>query len=341
MGHDFMQDVLADLGHSPSGAAIWPEFLTSGSRIIEAEAAALQALSGSLNDSFCRAVELLVATRGRVVVSGIGKSGHICRKIAATLASTGQPAQFVHPAEASHGDLGMLVDGDSVILVSNSGETPELADIMAYSRRYAIPSIGITGKQGSELIRMVDIGIVMPPIKEACPTGIVPTTSAIMMLALGDALAITLMKHRGFTPDRFRMLHPGGSLGAQLTKVSDIMHIGEAMPQVSPQTRMPEALLVMTQKGFGVAGVVDDEDQLVGIVTDGDLRRHMDGLLDKSVHDVMTSTPLSITPDSLVQEALAVMHTRKITCLPVVADDRGGQWVGVLHIHDCLRAGAA
>ncbi len=332
---------VADWQGSAGHEVAWPELLSSGTRIIEAEAAALQALAGVLGNSFCQSVELLLATRGRVVVSGMGKSGHICRKIAATLASTGQPAQFIHPAEASHGDLGMLVDGDTIILVSNSGETPELADIMAYSRRHAIPSIGVTGKQGSELTRMVDIGIVLPPIMEACPTGIVPTSSTVMMLALGDALALTLMEHRGFTPDRFRILHPGGSLGAQLTRVSDIMHTGKAMPRVSPATRMPEALLVMTQKGFGVAGVVDDRDRLIGIVTDGDLRRHMDGLLDKPVHDVMTTSPRSIAPASLVQEALAVMNSCKITCLPVVDDEQGDQWVGVLHIHDCLRVGAA
>ncbi len=335
MGTAGMQNGLEDAVDSEG---VWEGYLTSGTRIVKDEAAALQALSGVLDTSFCRAVDLLVATRGRVVVSGMGKSGHMCRKIAATFASTGQPAQFVHPAEASHGDLGMLVDGDSAILVSNSGETPELADIMAYSRRYAIPSIGITGKPDSELARMVDVAIVLPPIKEACPAGIVPTSSAVMTLALGDALALTLMEHRGFTPGRFRMLHPGGSLGAQLTSVNDIMHTGDALPIVSPETRMPDALLVMTNKGFGVAGVVEDE-RLVGIVTDGDLRRHMDCLLDKSVRHVMTGSPLFITPGILVQEALAVMNTQKITCLPVVADEQTRQWVGILHVHDCLRAG--
>ena len=317
------------------------KLIACGASVISGESSALRALSDSLDDSFCQAIEILASTRGRVIVSGMGKSGHICRKIAATLASTGQPAQFVHPAEASHGDLGMLVDGDSTILLSNSGETPELADIMSYTRRFGIPLIGISGRKDSELMNLADVGIVLPPSREAGHTGIVPTTSTMMMLALGDAIAVTLMEFRGFTHDSFHRFHPGGSLGARLSRVNDLMHTGDALPLVNPDTTMSSALLVMTQKGFGVAGVVDSTGCLEGIITDGDLRRHMDDLLNKSARDVMTPEPLVIYADALMQEALAIMNDRKVTCLLVVDRKHGRKLAGIIHIHDCLRAGAA
>lgn len=319
----------------------WQGFLDCGTRVINNEGKALGMLADSLDENFCRAIDILAATRGRVIVSGMGKSGIICRKIAATLASTGQPAQFVHPAEASHGDLGMLADGDSVIVFSNSGETPELADIMAYTRRFGIPLIGISGRGESEVMQLADVGILLPPCREACPTGVVPTTSTIMMLALGDALAVTLMEHRGFTSDSFHRFHPGGSLGARLSKVSDLMHTGDSLPLVNVHTSMQDALLVMTQKGFGVAGVTNDNVELVGIITDGDLRRHLEGLLSKRADDVMTHQPLVITPDALAQEALAIMNSREVTCLLVVNRLESRNLVGIIHIHDCLRAGVA
>jgi len=270
----------------------------------------------------------------------MGKSGHIARKIAATLASTGTPAHFVHPAEASHGDLGMLATGDVVLVLSNSGETPELADVIAYTRRFEIPLIGIASNPTSTLLTQSDVALVLPKAPEACGTGVVPTTTTTMTLALGDALAVALMHHRDFTPANFREFHPGGKLGARLSKVQDLMHRGEALPLVAETTPMSKALLEMTAKGFGVVGVTDAEGILTGIVTDGDLRRHMEGLLDHLAGDVMTRHPRTIAPDALAEEALAQMslHNPRVTCLFVVAED-GAAPLGLIHIHDCLRAG--
>ncbi|HVH01719.1 MAG TPA: KpsF/GutQ family sugar-phosphate isomerase, partial [Amaricoccus sp.] len=281
----------------------------------------------------------MLAARGRVVVSGMGKSGHVARKIAATLASTGTPAQFVHPAEASHGDLGMITPDDVVLLLSNSGETPELADLIAYTRRFAIPLIGVAGRPASTLLRQSDIAIVLPPAPEACSVGLAPTTSTTMTLALGDALAVALMEHRRFTPEDFRGLHPGGRLGARLATVADLMHSGDDMPLTTTGSGMPEALIEMTRKGFGVVGVVDADGSLVGIVTDGDLRRHMDGLLDRSVAAVMTRAPRTIATTALASEALGTMNARKITTLFATDPEAPGRPAGILHIHDCLRAG--
>lgn len=316
-------------------------FLATARRVIAREAEALQALGPALGDTFAAAVELILAARGRVIVSGMGKSGHIARKIAATFASTGTPAHFVHPAEASHGDLGMLAQGDVVLVLSNSGETPELADVIAHTRRFGIPLIGVACRAGSTLIRRSDVGIVLPPAVEACETGIVPTTSTTMTLALGDALAIALMEHRRFTPELFRDFHPGGKLGARLQKVRDLMHAGDEVPLVAADTPMSEALLTISRKGFGVVGVTAEDGSLRGIVTDGDLRRHMDGLLDRTAGAVMTPAPRTIGPDALAEEALAEMNARKITCLFVVDPAGSGNAVGILHIHDCLRAGVA
>jgi arabinose-5-phosphate isomerase len=314
-------------------------FLATARRVITQEARALDILSSGLGDSFARAAEVILAAQGRVIVSGMGKSGHIARKIASTLASTGTPAQFLHPAEASHGDLGMVMRGDVVLMLSNSGETPELADLVAHSRRFDIPLIGIAGKAGSTLLRQSDVAILLPDAPEACDTGVVPTTSTTMTLALGDALAIVLMEHRQFTPEQFRVFHPGGRLGARLTRVGDLMH--RDMPLVGLDTPMTDALLEISSKGFGVVGITDSDDYLAGVVTDGDLRRHMDGLLLMTAGQVMTGSPRTIGPDALAEKAVALMNERKITCLFVVDPAESRTAVGILHIHDCLRAGVA
>jgi arabinose-5-phosphate isomerase len=313
--------------------------LATARRVIKREAEALEMLAAGLDGSVAKAVEVILDAKGRVIVSGMGKSGHIARKIAATLASTGTPAQFVHPAEASHGDLGMVMRGDVVMVLSNSGETPELADIVAHTRRFDIPLIGIAARPDSTLLRQSDVAILLPDAPEACETGVVPTTSTTMALALGDAIAVALMEHRQFTPDQFRIFHPGGKLGARLTRVADLMHTD--MPLVSTGTPMSEALLAISQKGFGVVGVTDSDGYLVGIVTDGDLRRHMDGLLSHTADEVMTASPRTIGPEALAEKALAVMNERKITTLFVVDPKGSRAAVGILHIHDCLRAGIA
>ncbi|MEZ5777212.1 MAG: KpsF/GutQ family sugar-phosphate isomerase [Paracoccaceae bacterium] len=317
-----------------------PETLiATARRVIEIEARGLSALSNALGASFAAAVDLILEAKGRVIVSGMGKSGHVGRKIAATLASTGTPAQYVHPAEASHGDLGMVTEADIALILSNSGETPELADIIAHTRRFSIPMIGVASREGSTLLRQADVAIQLPEAQEACGTGFVPTTSTTMTLALGDALAVALMEHRHFTPDHFRTFHPGGKLGAKLLKVGDLMHSGEALPLVSVHTPMSEALLVMSQMGFGVVGVTGEGDELIGIVTDGDLRRHMAGLLERTAGEVMTRAPRVVDPDAVAERAVALMKERKITCLFVVPEGKDGRAIGILNIHDCLRAG--
>lgn len=312
-------------------------FLETGRRVVRREADALGLLSDALDLSFSQAVATMLNAKGRVIISGMGKSGHIARKIAATFASTGTPAHFVHPAEASHGDLGMMAQGDVALVLSNSGETPELADVIAYTRRFAIPLIGIASQPDSNLLRQCDVQLVLPPAREACEQGIVPTSSTSMALALGDALAIAMMEHREFTPEHFRQFHPGGKLGAKLSKVRDLMH--RDLPLVSPDTRMSDALLVMTQKSYGVLGI-HEAGRLKGIITDGDLRRNMDGLLDLRAEDVMTPDPTTIGPDQLAETALRIMSGR-ITCLFVVDPEGSQDVIGILHVHDCLRAGIA
>ena len=311
--------------------------LETGRRVIDIEARALDLLTAALDDSFAAAVEIILKARGRVIVSGMGKSGHVGRKIAATFASTGTPAQFVHPAEASHGDLGMVTPEDVALVLSNSGETPELADIIAHTRRFSIPLIGVASREGSTLLRQSDVAILLPRAEEACGTGVVPTTSTTMTLALGDALAVALMEHRQFTPEDFRTYHPGGKLGARLSRVADLMH--RDMPLVTLDTAMGDALLVISQKGFGVVGVTDAAGRLAGIITDGDLRRHMEGLLFRNAAEVMTAAPRTIDPGALAEKAVAVMNDRKITCLFAVDPAGDGRPMGILHIHDCLRAG--
>ncbi|MGE5548842.1 MAG: KpsF/GutQ family sugar-phosphate isomerase [Solirubrobacterales bacterium] len=313
--------------------------IASGRRVLENEAQALSSLAQSLGAEFAAAVDALAAASGRVVVTGMGKSGHVARKIAATMASTGRPAFFVHPAEASHGDLGMVTPGDAVVALSNSGETPELADILAYTRRFAIPLIGITSRAESALATAADVALVLPAIPEACPMGLAPTTSTTMMLALGDALAVALLERRNFTAADFKLYHPGGKLGRFLLKVSELMHGADAMPLVGPEARMADVLLVITQKSLGCAGVVGADGRLAGIITDGDLRRHMrPDLLDLTAGEVMTANPKTVPPNLLAAEALRLMNSITITSLFVVDD---GRPVGVLHVHDCLRAGVA
>ncbi|WP_170336664.1 KpsF/GutQ family sugar-phosphate isomerase [Ruegeria arenilitoris] len=314
-------------------------FLKTAKQVVTDEARALDALAGSLDQDFAEAVQMILQATGRIIVSGIGKSGHIGHKIAATLASTGTPAYFVHPAEASHGDLGMLSKGDVVLAISNSGEAPELANLLAFTRRFGIPLIGLSSKPESTLMKQADVHLLIPSMGEACGFGMVPSISTTLTLAMGDALAIALMKYRDFKPENFRDFHPGGKLGAQLSKVRDLMHTD--IPVVPSGTPMSEALLVMSQKGFGVVGVTGENDRLLGIVTDGDLRRHMQGLLDLTVDEVMTTDPRTIGPDELAEGAVALMTMQKpkITCLFVVDLASGGRAEGILHIHDCLRVG--
>ncbi|MBS3981616.1 MAG: KpsF/GutQ family sugar-phosphate isomerase [Rhodobacteraceae bacterium] len=314
------------------------DLLATGRRVIRREAGALETLADVLDDSFAKAVSLLMAARGRVIVSGMGKSGHIARKIAATFASTGTPAHFVHPAEASHGDLGMVAEGDVLIVLSNSGETTELADLLAHAKRFGIALIGITSRDGSTVMRHATVGLLLPQVPEACEKGIVPTTSTTMTLALGDALAIALMEHRAFTPEHFRMFHPGGKLGARLLKVGDLMH--KDPPLVAADLAMGETLLEITKRGYGVVGVTDAQGELAGIITDGDLRRHLEGLMLHVAGEVMTPNPRTIGPEALAGEALALMNDRKITCLLVTAANSRSP-IGILHVHDCLRAGVA
>jgi arabinose-5-phosphate isomerase len=309
-------------------------------RVIRAEITGLERLAAALDGSFAAAVERCAAVRGRLIVTGVGKSGHVARKIAATLASTGTPAQFVHAGEASHGDLGMIGAEDAVLALSNSGESAEFADIIGYSRRFGIMLIAVTSGLRSTLAEAADIVLLLPRAAEACPMGLAPTTSTTVMMALGDALAIALLERRGFSSADFRLLHPGGRLGRKLLRVCDIMHVGEAVPLVSPATRMSAAILVMTAKSFGCVGVRDAQGRLAGIVTDGDLRRHMaDSLLTREVGEIMHTPPRTIAAAALAAEALGLMNRTAITALFVV--DEGGRPIGFLHMHDCLRAGVA
>ena len=315
--------------------------LSVGKSVLMTEAAGLRALAAALDDRFDQAVSLLSECCGRLVVSGIGKSGHVARKIAATLASTGSPAIFVHPSEASHGDLGMVQPGDALILLSNSGETTELADLIAHAKRFGLGLVAVTARAGSTLAKAADVVLTLPAAPEACAITSAPTTSAIMQMAIGDALAVALLTRRGFTANDFRTYHPGGQLGAQLRRVRELMHTGEAVPLVEPDTPMRQALLLMTGKGFGCVGVVA-ADRLVGIVTDGDLRRAMGpALLDQPAHAVMTAHPRTIGPDALAAEALRAMNAvqPRVTSLFVVSAKQHP--LGIIHVHDLLRAGAA
>jgi arabinose-5-phosphate isomerase len=308
----------------------------SGRRVLEREIEGLAALTQALGAPFDAAVQRILDTKGRMIVSGMGKSGHIARKMAATFASTGTPAYFVHPGEASHGDLGMITPEDCLLLLSNSGETAELHDMIAFAKRFSIPLIAMVRRATSMLVDAADIPLVLPDVPEASPVN-APTTSTTMMLALGDALAVAVLERRGFTPEDFHVFHPGGKLGKAFVRVGDLMHPKAQTPLVGKADTMSQVLLVMTAMAFGCAGVVDDGGALIGIITDGDLRRHMAAdLLEKSALEVMTRNPVTLPSTALAAEALGIMNAKSITSLFAVD---AGQPVGILHVHDCLRAG--
>jgi arabinose-5-phosphate isomerase len=317
--------------------------LAAARRALAVERSALDRLigelDGDLGNTFERAIDVMRAARGRVIVSGIGKSGHIARKIAATLASTGTPAYFVHPAEASHGDLGMITAEDVLLVLSNSGESPELKDLLNYCRRFAIQVIAMTARSTSSLAAASDFVLCIPQAEEACSIGLAPTSSTTMQLALGDALAVSLLEDKGFDARRFKDFHPGGKLGAALTHVREIMHRGTAVPLCDKATPMSQALLIMTEKSLGCLGVVDHDGVLAGIITDGDLRRHMSPqLLGLRAGEIMTPHPKSMAPDELAADALKLMNAAKITSVFIIED---GKPLGVVHIHDLLRLGIA
>lgn len=307
-----------------------------GQRVLRTEAEALIAMAEGLGEPFARAVETLAGLSGRVICTGVGKSGHVARKIAATLASTGRPAMFVHATEASHGDLGMIGPDDAVLALSKSGETRELADVIAYAKRFGSPLIGMTARADSALGRQSDILLLMPDAPEATGQVDAPTTSTTLQIALGDALAVALLERAGFTAQDFRVFHPGGKLGAMLRTVADLMHGAEELPVVDEGAPMRDALLMMSEKRFGSVAVVDADGVLVGMITDGDLRRHMDGLMSHSAGEVMTRGPRTVQAQTLAAEALKLMNDSRITVLFVVDD---GRPVGILHVHDLLRAG--
>ena len=319
--------------------------LAAARRVLATASEALISLADALDGDFTRAVDLMLAAHehqrpGRIIVSGMGKSGHVARKIAATFSSTGTPAYFVHPAEASHGDMGVIARQDVLLLLSWGGETAELSDLITYAKRNRIPIIAIGANPDSTLIKAADVALLLPRAPEACPMGLAPTTSTTMMLSLGDALAVALMEHKGFSPDQYRDFHPGGSLGRALIRVSDLMHSGEAVPLAREETGMREVLLTMASGRLGCVGIVDGEGGLIGIVTDGDIRRHAQGIENRKAREVMTANPKVARPDQLAAEALALMTEKKITQLFVLADGEARPQ-GVLHIHDCLRAGIA
>ena len=329
--------------HSLSGDAAAGD-LAAARRVLAAASGALNDLAEMLDGDFTRAVGLVLAAKGRIIVSGMGKSGHVARKIAATLSSTGTPAYFVHPAEASHGDMGAITRQDLLLLLSWGGETAELSDLITYAKRHRIPIIAIGANPDSTLIKAADVTLLLPRAPEACPMGLAPTTSTTMMLALGDALAVALMERKGFSADQYRDLHPGGSLGRALIRVSDLMHSGADLPLARETTGMRDVLLTMVSGRVGCAGIVDGSGALIGIVTDGDIRRHTlddaGGIENRKVVDVMTANPKIARPDQLAAEALALMTEMKITQLFVLADGSSIP-LGVIHSHDCLRAGIA
>lgn len=311
---------------------------TIAARVISIEANALYQMAGNLPDDLPAVVEAILEIKGRVIVSGVGKSGHIGTKIAATLASTGTPASFVHSTEASHGDLGMVTTSDFCLLISNSGETSELRDIVAHTRRFGVQMAAISSKPKSTLMQSADYKLPLVNAPEACAIGMAPTTSTTLTLALGDALSVALMERRDFQPEDFKKFHPGGKLGAQMTTVGQLMHRGDALPIVDCRTSMQDTLISMTSKGFGIAVVVQN-GALLGVITDGDLRRHMNKLLQATAGDIVRQDPITVTPNVLAAEALNIMNTRKISVLLAVDDDN--MPIGIIHIHDLLRTGVA
>jgi arabinose-5-phosphate isomerase len=315
--------------------------LAAARRVVSFAGDAIRDLGDALNGDFSLAIDIILAIKGRVVVSGMGKSGHVGRKIAATLASTGTPALFIHPAEASHGDLGMVTRSDGLLMLSNSGETAELSDLITHAKRISVPLIGIASKPDSALLQAADVALVLPKSREACPMGLAPTTSTTLMLVLGDALAVALMERRGFSTDQYRDLHPAGALGKALIRVSDLMHTGDEVPLVSENAAMQDLVIVLAKRRFGCVGITDKKGALIGIVTDGDLGRHMDRtLLDRRPASLMTPDPKTIATDQLAAEALTFMNEKKISQLFVLdRKSKSKKPVGILHMHDILRAG--
>ena len=314
-------------------------FVTAAKKVLKTEADALGKLKDDLPSDFSDLVKLILNLTGRVIVSGVGKSGHIGNKIAATLASTGTPAYFVHATEASHGDLGMITEQDLCLLISNSGETIEMFDILTHARRFGIPIATMSSNCESTLVKAANFKLCLPMVDEACPIGMAPTTSTTMMLALGDALAVALMEAKSFNAENFKVFHPGGKLGAKLMTVSQLMHKDDTMPLVKTDTSMKETLLTMSTKGFGIAAIVDEIGSLVGVITDGDLRRHIDDLMGKNAGDIASLSPITVVGETLVVDALNLMQDRKISVLIVTSADN--KPVGVIHIQDLLRAGVA
>jgi arabinose-5-phosphate isomerase len=325
-------------GRAVAGAA--PASVAHARRVLAIEAAAIERMAARLDGSFARAVELIAGSPGKVVVTGVGKSGHVCRKIAATLASTGTPAFFLHAAEALHGDLGMLARGDLVLAVSNSGETPEIVALLPVAKRLALPLVAVTGRRDSTLGRAADVVLDVSVPEEACPLGLAPTASTTATLAMGDALAVALLEHRGFRPEDFAALHPAGTLGRRLLRVAELMHTGAALPSVAGRTPMADTLLEITSKRLGVTAVVDDGGRLIGVITDGDLRRALarpGDIRDRTASEVMTEGPKTIEAEALAATAVATMERHAITSLFIV--DADGRPAGVIHLHDLLRAG--
>ena len=314
-------------------------FVTAAKKVLKTEADALVKLQDDLPIDFSDLVKLILKLTGRVIVSGVGKSGHIGSKIAATLASTGTPAYFVHATEASHGDLGMITAQDLCLLISNSGETIEMFDILTHSRRFGIPVATMSSNCESTLVKTADFKLCLPMAEEACPIGMAPTTSTTMMLALGDALAVALMEAKSFNAENFKVFHPGGKLGAKLMTVGQLMHKNDTMPLVKTETSMKETLLTMSSKGFGIAAIVDEIGCLVGVITDGDLRRHIDDLLGKNAGEIASLSPITVAEETFVVDALNLMQARKVSVLiETSADSRP---VGIIHIQDLLRVGVA
>ncbi len=314
-------------------------FVQAAKKVLQTEADALETLKNDLPNDFSDLVKLILNLNGRVIVSGVGKSGHIGNKIAATLASTGTPAYFVHATEASHGDLGMITEKDLCLLISNSGETSEIFDIVAHARRFSIPVATISSNTESTLVKAADFKLCLPVVEEACPIGMAPTTSTTMMLALGDALAVALMEAKNFNTENFKVLHPGGKLGAKMMMVSQVMHKSDALPLVETQTSMKETLLTMSSRGFGIAAVVNEKDFLVGVITDGDLRRHINDLMSKTAGEIASLSPITVVREAFVVDALKLMQENKITVLIVTSAEN--KPVGILHIQDLLKVGAA
>ena len=314
-------------------------FVQAAKKVLQTEADALEILKNELPNDFSELVKLILSLNGRVIVSGVGKSGHIGNKIAATLASTGTPAFFIHATEASHGDLGMITENDLCLLISNSGETSEIFDILTHARRFNIPVATISSNSESTLVKSADFKLCLPVVDEACPIGMAPTTSTTMMLALGDALAVALMEAKKFNTENFKVFHPGGKLGAKMMTVSQVMHKSDTLPLVKTETSMKETLLTMSSKGFGIAAVVNEVGFLVGVITDGDLRRNINDLMSKNAGNIASLSPITLLGETFVVDALNLMQDRKITAVIITSAEN--KPIGILHIQDLLKVGAA